>query len=178
MCLIRVSLKKLVEQRAFEFLFDFIDLLVFDAESSLELRYLVINCYWESRSDTAFRGTVQDRASRGQGCRLRIRTARLLAAAHTLVVCKSALCFELWPKHLVVFDGGIHCCSSLPVMGERKRWQALNGDLFLELGIMYRGEKGISLISALLAIILWATYEMVNYGHILGKANGNGAVYI
>lgn len=84
MRLIRVSLKRLVEQQAFEFLLILSTYSWFHAEAALESRYLVIIGYWKSRLDTAFRGTVQGRASRGYGCRLRIRTAWLLAAAHTL----------------------------------------------------------------------------------------------
>lgn len=75
--LIRVSLKKLVEQQAFEFLLILSTCSWFDAESALVSRYLVIIGYWKSRSDTAFRGTVEGRASRGYGFRLHYRTAWL-----------------------------------------------------------------------------------------------------
>lgn len=45
-------------------------------------------------------------------------------------VCKCDLCFELWPEHLVVFDGGIHRWQSLSCDGGTKEMAGSYWDLF------------------------------------------------
>lgn len=145
--LIRVSLKKLVEQQAFEFLLILSTCSRFDAESALELRYLIIIGYWESGPIQRF--VAQFKAGHPADMVVDFGSGRRGSWLLLILfgVCKCALCFELWPKHLVVFNGGIHCWISLPDGGTKEMAGCKLGP-FLELGSMYSGDNGISLFSA------------------------------